>query len=696
MRVGEKHISMSGLLFSIIILSTFTSLCMTHLSQAERSIIFVDVAYSMGGEDGSIDHPYTSIQQAIHMAKEGDSIFVFEGTYNETLVIDKQVNITALYQNTTIINRDGKTHRYLIEISADHVKLENFTISDTRNNNLVSLIYVTGDYVQFYNNNLTLCNNWAFYLDDSHDCTLGNNTLYGTKGIYLTSSDNNVISNNNFTYCSEASIKLAHSSDNIVIYNNTFNHTTYAVFSQDGSNYNISNNRVNDSTFDGFRITSGRNNTLLHNYLMNNSASGIDISSTQSTIKNNKFYNNQIGLSLQGIQCAVAKNFFNDSLISGIQATQQSLDNLFYQNYFLDNSVNAKDAGDNQWFFNRKGNYWDDYNNVDIDRNKIGDEPYIISGSNIDYYPLGYFLKPPDKPTGPSPVDKAEGVGLSVTLKINISDNDSSLMDVSFYRATDDSLIDIDYHVATNSTASGVLNLDFDTTFLWYAIADDGKQENRSNIWIFTTQSIPSSNKDPLADPGGPYTATVGEILTLDSSASSDPDGNIDFYRWNFGDGSDETLEVSPNHIYSDPGTYRITLTVVDNDGRANTATTTVSISQTISNSPPFALLSGPSNGEIGQLLSFSGSESYDTDGSIVSYSWNFSDGTIATGSTVNKIFNQTGTFKVTLIVKDNKGTNTSSTLSLTIVSPEESTPGFEFIILLFALLILIRKRQKV
>jgi PKD repeat protein len=88
-------------------------------------------------------------------------------------------------------------------------------------------------------------------------------------------------------------------------------------------------------------------------------------------------------------------------------------------------------------------------------------------------------------------------------------------------------------------------------------------------------------NDYPVADVGGPYQGTVGEIITFDGTGSSDTDGDIVSWQWNFGDdhtGSGETT----THSYSSSGTYTVTLTVTDNNGATDDDTTMAYI-----NSPP-------------------------------------------------------------------------------------------------------------
>lgn len=90
-------------------------------------------------------------------------------------------------------------------------------------------------------------------------------------------------------------------------------------------------------------------------------------------------------------------------------------------------------------------------------------------------------------------------------------------------------------------------------------------------------QSQPSVNNPPVAEAGGPYTGIAGTAIAFDGSASSDYDGSIISYDWDFGDGttgSGATLE----HTYSTSGTYTATLTVTDNEGSVGTDTASVKV----------------------------------------------------------------------------------------------------------------------
>jgi PKD repeat protein len=87
-----------------------------------------------------------------------------------------------------------------------------------------------------------------------------------------------------------------------------------------------------------------------------------------------------------------------------------------------------------------------------------------------------------------------------------------------------------------------------------------------------TTVTITDTpNQPPVAQPGGPYVATVGQSIEFDGTASSDPDGSIATFAWSFGDGTTGT-GATPSHSYAASGSYTVTLTITDNSGASATA----------------------------------------------------------------------------------------------------------------------------
>lgn len=84
--------------------------------------------------------------------------------------------------------------------------------------------------------------------------------------------------------------------------------------------------------------------------------------------------------------------------------------------------------------------------------------------------------------------------------------------------------------------------------------------------------------------------------------------------------------------------------------------------------SPPVASFTAfPSSGAAPLSVSFDASSSYDSDGSIVSYEWDFGNGDIEVGETTTHTFNTAGTYSVKLIVTDNEGAGNSTSHSCTV-----------------------------
>jgi PKD repeat protein len=105
--------------------------------------------------------------------------------------------------------------------------------------------------------------------------------------------------------------------------------------------------------------------------------------------------------------------------------------------------------------------------------------------------------------------------------------------------------------------------------------------------------------QSPTASFTSPDDAIAGTPITFNASASSAPDGAIEHYAWNFGDGT-MGAGVTPHHSYAASGTYAVTLTVTDNDGLTSQTThsTIVNEAQTIellSSAPTSAEVGGPS-----------------------------------------------------------------------------------------------------
>lgn len=173
-----------------------------------------------------------------------------------------------------------------------------------------------------------------------------------------------------------------------------------------------------------------------------------------------------------------------------------------------------------------------------------------------------------------------------------------------------------------------------------------------------------------IANPGGPYTGAYGEPVQFSGAKSIEPPGKTLAYEWNFGDGSKATGERA-EHSYTRSGTYTVSLTVSYPGGKANTATTTATISGS-----PVANPGGPYNERPGSSISFNGSRSAAPSGQTLTYSWNFGDGGIATGATPVHSYKSAGTYTVSLTVTDSAGGTGTATTTAAIASLPTANAG--------------------
>ncbi|MBA2479261.1 MAG: PKD domain-containing protein [Planctomycetes bacterium] len=186
------------------------------------------------------------------------------------------------------------------------------------------------------------------------------------------------------------------------------------------------------------------------------------------------------------------------------------------------------------------------------------------------------------------------------------------------------------------------------------------------------------SNQAPVArGTASPGSGTAPVSVTFDGSNSTDADGTIASFSWNFGDGTSGS-GASVNHVYATAGTYAAVLRVTDNLGASSTITLTISVTvPPAGNQPPVARVSAtPTSGIAPVSVGFDGSASTDADGTISSYAWSFGDGTTGTGSSVNHVYAASGSYDVRMIVTDNSGATSSETITITVSDPTPPTPG--------------------
>lgn len=158
-------------------------------------------------------------------------------------------------------------------------------------------------------------------------------------------------------------------------------------------------------------------------------------------------------------------------------------------------------------------------------------------------------------------------------------------------------------------------------------------------------------NRWPFAGIVQPTNVPRNHAYTFDGTLSYDPDDDLLSYSWNFGDGTTAT-GATPSHSYGSSGIYYVNLVVSDDEFESPPA----SIAVSVYNNVPIAYLGGVNYGEKNEVLTFSGSNSYDLNNDVLTYFWDLGDGTTANGEIISHSYSQSGTFTITLKVFDGEG----------------------------------------
>jgi PKD repeat protein len=186
------------------------------------------------------------------------------------------------------------------------------------------------------------------------------------------------------------------------------------------------------------------------------------------------------------------------------------------------------------------------------------------------------------------------------------------------------------------------------------------------------TITEPASNGAPSAVIASGTCATF-TTCAMSATGSSDPDtatgDGIRNYVWTWGDGTPDTTgtSASESHLYAVPGTYTVTLRVLDKWGRASapvTRSVTTQAEPAGNNAPTVTFTTSCSV----RTCATNSTGTSDADGGIRSYSYNWGDATAA-GTTANgsHTYTAAGTYTIALTVTDNWGRATTATRQVTV-----------------------------
>ena len=249
-----------SLVVAVLTLMSLLFVGLGFIPEARASILYVG-----GGGPGN----YTMIQAAIDDANPGDTIFVFNGTYDERLVISRSISLVGEGRNTTTIEAGGAGTP--IYISTSHVNVTGFSLTGGESDSWEA----------------------GIVLDGSRNCHVHNNTisLNNGYGVALYFSTGNVVEGNNISSNGWEGVKLYESSNNIIAANFMLSNGWEGVLALWSPNNTIANNIIQNNTA-GVHVNESPNNTVAYNYLSDNDYGIYVDTSSGNTIYHNNFVDN--------------------------------------------------------------------------------------------------------------------------------------------------------------------------------------------------------------------------------------------------------------------------------------------------------------------------------------------------------------------------------------------------------------------
>ena len=170
-----------------------------------------------------------------------------------------------------------------------------------------------------------------------------------------------------------------------------------------------------------------------------------------------------------------------------------------------------------------------------------------------------------------------------------------------------------------------------------------------------------------------PLSPEPGAEVHFDASASSDPDGIIDAYLWDFGDGT-TAGGASVDHAFATAGTYDVALEVTDDRSATRTATWRILVASGSIESTAVARFTPTMvTLEAGSNVRFDASSSTSSEDPITEYWWDFGEGTTGRGDLVEHRYETLGTYRVTLLVITSSGAKAQSTGTVSVIEKQDT-----------------------
>jgi parallel beta-helix repeat protein len=338
---------------------------------------------------------YPTIQDAVNVASDGDTIIVRDGTYIENVKVYKRLTIQSENGCDNCIVQGGNSNDHVFEVRENYVNIRGFTVEGANGTVGSAGIYLGGVGHCHISNNNASNNDCGILLDDSSSNTLTNNIANNNNfhGIYLYDSSNNSLSTNIAYNNDDTGICLDSSKKNILTKNTVYNNRWNGICLHDSSNNSLMNNIANN-THNGIILDESSSNTLTHNTAYNNGDTGILlVYSSNNMLTNNTVDNNTYnGICLDNSSNNTLMNNIANNNLEGIYLHNSS-DNTLTGNIANSNNyigIHLHDSSDNTLTCNiANSNNWgiDLYTSCD---NALKDN--TMSGNGYNFAVSGWFF----------------------------------------------------------------------------------------------------------------------------------------------------------------------------------------------------------------------------------------------------------------------------------------------------------------
>ena len=351
---------------------------MTYLKRWLSLIVFLSFLIIGPESSWASDHP---IQQMIEDAKEGDTVHIPEGSYNEPITIDKQIHLIGNGKVIFNINEDKPA----ISIKADKVTLQNIAINYQSEVPNETAILIEGDQNTLSEIEI-VTNQRGIFLDESHQNILENISLEGPehlpiqarqRGIDLWKSDQNVLRQLNITNV-EDGIYIESSAANEV-YKNKVTKSRYGyhlMFTKKTKlHHNESHENISGMMVMGTNETQVHDNLLTHNQKDVQSLGLLLFDVKNAVVENNEIAHNRLGIFIESAKDnTLIENDVRNNFI-GLQF-KFAENNVIEGNAFSANAVQgqAEESANNKTNLN----YWSDHQGLDRNGNGQSDLSYKV------------------------------------------------------------------------------------------------------------------------------------------------------------------------------------------------------------------------------------------------------------------------------------------------------------------------------